>query len=386
SAFGKTYDYLLDGHLRAKELGRQRISINNADFTDIRIRDTSWQYIDFIDCEFSGLYTIHLEWLTDSTFKNCHFKGHFGLGHARDVKFINCTVDGESTIAFFSKSTGLVFEGSEFLNPNGDPNHQGFISSKNEMTLINCKARNFAWGGHNKLSLKNCKLINGSLDTAYSGEYSDKSKMPYSDFLLEDCDFTGGVSMINPKLNSLILRNCKLGVFQTEGSIVRGDVLAEGIKEGHLNLSASKFQGKLMVRNCSFYRTYDGYSFRCGGCVPTHTLLENIDCSSSPTDVTSTFGPRKEWKDPPPNKLFIIRNCKIPHLKVDWAQTEHLRIENCKFNNLDIKNGRIGKLEIIGCTLVKLDVSNTQVKTHDVRVPEGDAECVTTGSNIARIR
>jgi hypothetical protein len=42
SDFGKTYDYLLDGRLRAKELGRQRISVKNADFTNIRIRNTSW--------------------------------------------------------------------------------------------------------------------------------------------------------------------------------------------------------------------------------------------------------------------------------------------------------------------------------------------------------
>jgi hypothetical protein len=86
------------------------------------------------------------------------------------------------------------------------------------------------------------------------------------------------------------------------------------------------------------------------------------------------------------NKSLIIRNCKIPHLKVDWAQTEHLRIENCAFDSLHIRNGRIGRLEIIGCSLRKLDVSHTQVKTHDVRVPEGGKfsghVTVTTGSNI----
>jgi hypothetical protein len=210
--------------------------------------------------------------------------------------------------------------------------------------------------------------------------------MPYSDFLLEDCDFTGGVDIGNAKLNSLILRNCKAGVLETEGSVVRSDVLVEGVKEGHVNLSASKFQGKLTVRNCSFYKSYDEHSFRCGGCVPAHTLLENITCGANPVDVVSTFGPREEWKDPPPNKSFIIRNCKIPHLKVDWAQTEHLRIENCQFDYLDIKDGRIGKLEIIGCSLRKLDVTNTQVKTHDVRIPEGGKisghVIVTTGSNI----
>ncbi|MDR1848947.1 MAG: hypothetical protein LBQ75_02795, partial [Zoogloeaceae bacterium] len=81
------------------------------------------------------------------------------------------------------------------------------------------------------------------------------------------------------------------------------------------------------------------------------------------------------------NKSLIVRNCDIPHLHVDWAQTEHLRIENCKFDTLLIRNGRIGKLEIIDCSLKKLDVSNTQVQEQDVRVPKG-CDTLATGSNI----
>jgi hypothetical protein len=173
---------------------------------------------------------------------------------------------------------------------------------------------------------------------------------------------------------------------ETAGGVVLGDVWVEGIKEGHVNLSASDFRGKLTVRNCAFYRVFDGFSFRCGGCVPAHTLIENIACASSPVDVTSTFGPREEWKNPPPNKSFIIRNCKIPHLRADWAQTEYLRIENCELGNVYIRDGRIGRLEIVGTRLLKLDVSRTQVKTQDVQIREGGKisghVTVTEGSNI----
>jgi hypothetical protein len=327
--------------------------------------------------------------LTNCTFTDCRFQGIFNLGQATDVRFLRCKIVGESHLGL-GKGNNLVFEDCDFSNSNSDPNHMGSIICTGKLKFINCKSRFFSWDGYTALHLKGCTTIGAFLDTASPAMYSDESKMPYSDFLLEDCDFTGGVSMLNPKFNSLTLRNCKVGVFKTSGSVVRGDVLVEGVKEGHVRLAASDFQGKLTVRNCSFYKSYDGHSFRCGGCVPTHTLLENIDCTSSPADVTSTFGPRKEWKDPPPNKSFIIRNCKIPHLKVDWAQTEHLRIENCQFDYLDIKDGRIGKLEIIGCSLVKLDVSNTQVKTHDVRVPEGGKisghVTITTGSNIKLLR
>ncbi|MDR0672763.1 MAG: hypothetical protein LBF93_03675 [Zoogloeaceae bacterium] len=46
----------------------------------------------------------------------------------------------------------------------------------------------------------------------------------------------------------------------------------------------------------------------------------------------------------------------------------------------------IGKLEILNSSLRKLDVSNTQVKTQDVRIPEGGKitghVTITTGSNI----
>jgi hypothetical protein len=81
------------------------------------------------------------------------------------------------------------------------------------------------------------------------------------------------------------------------------------------------------------------------------------------------------------NKSTIIRDCHIPHLHLDWMQSEYLRIENCKCDTLLIRNGRIGKLEIIDCSLKKLDVSNTQVQEQDVRVPKG-CETLATGSNI----
>ncbi|MDR2624849.1 MAG: right-handed parallel beta-helix repeat-containing protein, partial [Zoogloeaceae bacterium] len=251
--FGKIYDYLMDGHLRAKELDRQRISVKGADFTGEKIeRNTSWQYIDFVDCEFAGLYTIHLAWLTDSTFTNCRFRGHFGLGHARDVKFINCTVEGGSTIAFFSKSTGLVFKDCKFLNSSDDSNHVGSINSKNEITFIDCKAKNFAWGGHKNLTLRRCTargIIH--LDTASPGLFSDKSKMPYSDFLLEDCDFRDGVYAINGELNEFTLRRCKVKVFALYGADVLGDALFEGIQEGYL-IAAAAFKGRLTIRDCTF--------------------------------------------------------------------------------------------------------------------------------------
>jgi hypothetical protein len=179
-----------------------------------------------------------------------------------------------------------------------------------------------------------------------------------------------------------------VGVLETAGGVVLGDVWVEGIKEGHVDLSASDFRGKLTVRNCAFYRVFDGFSFRCAGDGPSHTLIENVISGQSPVDV---IGAPKEMTEAEflataRNKSFIIRNCKIPHLRANWAQTEYLRIENCELGNVYIRDGRIGRLEIVGTRLLKLDVSRTQVKTQDVQIREGGKisghVTVTEGSNI----
>ncbi|MDR1848598.1 MAG: hypothetical protein LBQ75_01005 [Zoogloeaceae bacterium] len=378
---GKVYEYLKDADLRLMEAGRQRITIKNAYFSDEKFSD-QWWYFDFVDCEFTGQYIISLGWLGNCTFTNCNFNGIFGFGSGVDTKFLRCSVKGESILSF-GKATldSTVFEQCSFVNTLRDHNHVGAIMCHGEILFIDCKAEGFALKGSKKLTLHHCTTISAELNSATPGIFSDVSQMPYSDFLLENCDFTRGVDATDLELNNFTMRNCKVGVFETVGSTSLGDVLIENIKVGHVKISASDFQGKLTVKNCSFFTPYKGHSFRCGGCVPTHTLLENLTCSTNPVDVVSTYGPRTEWKDPPPNKSFIIRNCDIPHLHVDWAQTEHLRIENCTFDTLLIRNGRIGKLEIIDCSLKKLDVSNTQVKEQNIRIPKG-CDTLATGSNL----
>ncbi|GHT96913.1 hypothetical protein AGMMS49545_23260 [Betaproteobacteria bacterium] len=382
---GEIFDYLQDGFLRVKQMGKQRITIKNFDFSGERF-DGSWGYFDFVDCDFSSAHTIQLDWLINCTFTDCRFRGNFGFGQTLDVRFVRCNIEGESHLGFDWESKNLIFEECKFTNPNSDPNHMGSILSGNEVMFMGCKTRNIAWGGDKKLTLKNCIVSNGSLDTASPAMYSDKSKMPYSDFLIEDCDLRGGAEMINARLQSFTMRRCKLRTFALQGSVIRGDALFEDIKEGFLR-AAADYQGKLIVRNCDFLGNGgEEYSFECSGDTPTHTLLENLTCGRKPIDIIRQRKPITKWDDPPPNKQIVIKNCKIPHLRADWAQTEHLRIENCELGEVYIRDGRIGKLEIIGCSLMKLDVSRTQVKEQDVRVREGGKisghVTVTEGSNI----
>jgi hypothetical protein len=384
SQFDVIYNYLKDGYLRAKKSGNQRIAIKDADFSGDNFKATSWQYFDFVDCDFSGSYSIMLDWLTDSTFTNCHFHGVFGMGDARKVRFLRCKIDGRmSVLGFESQTESLVFEDCEFDGGTSDPNHQGGILCHGEVEFVNCKTRWFGLGGFKKLVLRRCVASDASLDTAVSGLYSDETQMPYSDFLIEDCDLSGGVDTMNANVNNLTMRRCKVHEFGI-GMGVRGNALVEDVKGGLMWLAA---QGKLTVRNCEFMGiNSQPNSLEISGCVPTHTLIENVTCGRKPVDFVGRSEPRTEWDNPPRNKSFVIRNCKIPHLKVDWAQTEHLRIESCEFDTLSIRDGRIGKLEIIGGSLTKLDVSRTQVKTQDVRIREGGKisghVTVTEGSNI----
>jgi hypothetical protein len=385
--FGKIYNYLQDGFLRVEETSKRRLTIQGAVFSAEEFKGSSWGYFDFVNCVFTGAYQIMLRRLVNCTFSDCHFDGIFGFGDARNTHFLRCKINGASHLGFNDETENLVFEESEFLNPDGDPNHRSSIGSVGEITFIGCKSRNFTLEGYKKLTLRRCTIRSGRLGTAASGEYSDKSQMPHSDFWLEDCDL-GSTGMDNLELNHFTLKNCKVGFLETMGSVALGDVLVEGVKEGLLDLSASDFRGKLTVRNCSFYQSYDGYSFQCSGIIPAHTLIENVVCGSSPANVSGAPREMTEEDRLPQtqNQSFLIRNCKIPHLQVDWAQTEHLRIEDCAFDSLHIRNGRIGRLEIVGCSLRTLDVSHTQVKTQDVRVPEGGKfsghVTVTTGSNI----
>jgi hypothetical protein len=311
-----------------------------------------------------------------------------GFGDVENCRFLRCKVE-PAYIGFDGKSVGLIFEDCDFYNPDSDPNHQRGVASYGEMTLIGCKAKNFAWSGHKKLTLRRCASQGGvSFDTALPGLFSDKSKMPYSDFLIEDCDLRGGVEMINAELNSLIFRRNRLNEFALGGAVIKGNALFEEIKEGFLDLAATDYRGGLIVRNCSFSSTREGFSFKCGGMIAAHTLLENITCGRSLANVSGSFdGMTKEDRLPQiRNKSLVIRNCKIPHLQANWAQTEHLRIENCEFDSLHIEDGRIGKLEIIGCSLSRLNVSRTQVKEQNVGIYEGSKYSghitTTDGSNI----
>ncbi|MDR1850335.1 MAG: hypothetical protein LBQ75_09875, partial [Zoogloeaceae bacterium] len=54
SDLGKVYEYLKDAKLRLKEVDTQRITIKNVIFFYEEF-NSSWEYCDFVNCEFAGL-------------------------------------------------------------------------------------------------------------------------------------------------------------------------------------------------------------------------------------------------------------------------------------------------------------------------------------------
>jgi hypothetical protein len=153
--FGKIYDYLKNSSLRLEETGRQRITIENADFVGEKFY-TRWGYCDFVNCDFTGAYNIMLKQLADCSFTGCNFQGIFGFGNTRNTRSLRCKINGESHLGFSKKTINLVFEESKFINANSAPNHIGSVGSVGEATFIACKGRNFSWGGYGKLMLRNC--------------------------------------------------------------------------------------------------------------------------------------------------------------------------------------------------------------------------------------
>jgi uncharacterized protein YjbI with pentapeptide repeats len=387
--FGKIYTYLWNAKLRIEETGKQRIVIKDADF-HLKFKHVSWGYFDFVDCDFESNYDITLDWLTNCTFTDCRFHGNFGWGQVEDVRFRHCKIIGKSGETHFGsdwKTKNLVFEDCEFSNSNDDPNYLCSAGSAGEVMFIGCKGKNFAFKGSRKLTLRQCITQAMSFDTASPAKFvGEMEQMPYSDFLIEDCDLRGGAYMSNAQLNSFVFRRNRMKEFALGGADIKGNALIEDIKEGFLHAAAG-YQGKLVIRNCNFPGTEERkYSLEVSACIPTHTLIENVTCGCKPVDIVRRNKPRTKWADPPQSKLIVVKNCKIPHLQANWVQTEHLKIENCEFDSLHIEDGRIGKLEIIGCTLSRLNVSRTQVKEQNVGIYEGSKYSghitTTDGSNI----
>jgi hypothetical protein len=175
------------------------------------------------------------------------------------------------------------------------------------------------------------------------------------------------------------------GVFRAAGCVVDGITLLENLKNGHFDFWGSSSAQKLHVKDCAF-NTLDEKteaSFRCIGGYPKETLIERVTAGGLVNLTTATDKTTEKFRyEKPQNDLFIVRDGKIPYLKINWLQSARLCLENCEIGQLEIRDAQIGKLEIKGTKFDRLDISRSRFVSHDVD-PSG--EIISVGSNFNEV-
>jgi hypothetical protein len=380
--FGRIYDYLKDAQLRLKEKQKDRVVIKDAEFNGEDFINVAWGYHDFVNCHFPASYRIQLLQLANCNFIECEFgpsrdDDSIQFGECRDVVFRKCKI-ARGSLVFEGKAQ---FEECEFDSLNSDPNHRHILIG-DDVTLTKCKASDYTWRGNEKLTVHNCVFGVGRLSSGLTNNVSD-------DFIITNSTFENAEKIFwATKVKNLTIRRCVAkGIFRTQGLIVEDTALFEHLKEGFFSLASTSFYGKLHVKNCTFstpgkstVEDTPDYLFICSGRIPREVLVERVVCKGSDAcNLTSVHdGGNYFFTEKHKNEVFIVRDCQILYLKINWLKTKHLRLENCEIGQLEIRDAQIGKLEIVKTKFDRLDLSRTVATEYAL---DASGEIVDTGSN-----
>ncbi|MDR2625692.1 MAG: hypothetical protein LBC37_05105, partial [Zoogloeaceae bacterium] len=161
---------------------------------------------------------------------------------------------------------------------------------------------------------------------------------------------------------------------------------------GFFDFSGVGYHGKLHVRNCDFSANgkraendvNDEHVFVVNGAGAVDTLLENIVCRSDQSaNLIGAFSVtiKEAFASEPPeprNHLYVIRNCKMPYVQLNWARSKHLCLENCEIGQLELRDAQLGKLEIKNTKFDRLDLSRTVAAEYAI---DASGEIIDTDSN-----
>jgi hypothetical protein len=384
--FGRVYDYLKDAQLRLKERQKERIVIENAEFNGEEFINVAWGYCDFVNCHFPASHRIRLTQLANCNFIECEFgptrsDDSINFSDCREVVFWRCKFNMGNVGCTVGDAR---FEQCECVNPDPDPNHS-YVVSGDRATLVNCLATNYGWRATEKLILQGCTMNKGSAELLSGGaKYRPDIELINSTFENAE-EILWGAKVKNFTMSRCIAK----GAFRAQGLIVEDTALYEHLKEGFFDFSGVGYHGKLRVRNCDFSATgkraendvNDEHVFVVNGAGATDTLLEESMCRSDKSaNLTGAYSvtTRESFKSKPRNTLYVIRNCKIPYVQLNWVRSKHLRLENCEIGQLEIRDGQIGKLEIVNTKFDRLDLSRTVAAEYAL---DASGEVVDTGSN-----
>jgi hypothetical protein len=381
NSFGRTYDYLKDVDLRLKEIDKKRITIENAEFAGEEFINGYWGYCDFVNCHFPASHNIQLIQTVGCNFVECEFgpsrdDDSIQFGECRDTVFKQCKVL-RGSLVFEGKAQ---FDACEFDSLNSDPNHRHILIG-DDTTLNNCKASHYTWRGDNKLTVSGCTFGVGRLSSGLTKNVSD-------DFKIIDSTFENAEKIFwATKVKNLTISRCVAegSGFFTQGCNVDDTMTLEHLSRGYFDTLGGSPKKKLIVRDCYFRNVGGaGFYFRCIGGYSKETLIERVSALDNKAPVNFTGAGEKATEKirfpKTQNDLFIVRDCKIPHLKINWLQSACFRLENCKIGQLEIRDGRIDRLEIKNTEYESLDISRTIVDDYAIeRLASG--VIIDTGSN-----
>jgi hypothetical protein len=396
--FGRIHDYLMNASLRLEEKQRERITIENAEFGGEAFINVAWGYYDFIHCHFPASHNIILTQLANCNFIDCEFgpsasNDAMQLGECRDVTFTRCKFN-RGSVVFNGKAS---FEACTFSNKESPPAYSydrvsPYILAGDEVTLVKCRKKgNFTWRGDKRLVLQNCvfskdgRLGSGMRKTGYP--YEDDIHKEFTDsppdFSFLDSTFEDAKEVLwGAVVQNLTISRCVAkGIFRAQGCEAMGTILWEHLSAGHFDLWGGGSSQTLHIRDCQFNvidEKTEAY-FRCIGGYSKETLIERVSAGGLVNLTTATDKTTEKFRYPKAqNDLFIVRDCKIPLLKINWLQSASLRLENCEIGQLEIRDGQIGKLEIRNTKFERLDLSRTVATEYAI---DASGEIIDTGSN-----
>ncbi|MDR3159448.1 MAG: hypothetical protein LBU11_10720, partial [Zoogloeaceae bacterium] len=236
--FGRIYDYLQDVDLRLKEIGKKRVTIENAEFSGEEFINGYWGYYDFVNCHFPASHNIQLVQTVGCNFTECEFgpsrkDDSIGFGVCRDVLFRRCRFN-MANVGFGGSAD---FEACECVNPDPDPNHR-YTLNGGKMFLTRCESTNYSYAADELLVLRDCTMRKGS-----SKLYSNRKLV--ADYQLISSTFEDAETILWPSyLKNLTISRCVAkGVFRAQGCVVEDTALYEHLKEGFFDFSGVGYHG-----------------------------------------------------------------------------------------------------------------------------------------------
>jgi len=367
--FGKIYDYLKDHKLRFEERQDTHIQVKDADFRGEEFINVKWAHFHFFNCRFPTAYHLKVSETTNCIFSRCEFgpgakNATLLFGGMKNVRFDQCKqINGNVS----TRGEGS-FNNCEFENtiPTSSTSWNHFLSG-DSLVLSRCTFRNVDLSVEVKLHMKDC-------DYASTGSGQLNPGTNYTaDIILEDTLIKHAEELLwNAKLKNLTLKGCRVeGMFSAQESHIQDTILLEGLKVGIYEFARCGPDNKFIIRDCYFSEVDErtNYLFLCSGGYPLETLLERVECTNAaPCNLTgANEGTTEKFRRPlPRNQSFVLRNCKIPTLWMNWLMTYHLVIENCEFGTLELKNARIGKVTIKNSKFDTLNLTRTLAGKYEI--------------------